>query len=132
MENILEKYKIIRYKIDNDNNGHHKIGCLILDKSYRNLYSFGYNKYNIDKFNRSLHAEEDAINKLRFTNKNKKVNILIFRISNDCKKIMLGEPCYKCINIINEGLKYKGYNLNKLFCTDINGEIIKKNIKRIC
>lgn len=124
MEILLNKYCDIRFKIENDNNGHHKIGCLIFDKSY-NICSFGYNKYNVDKFNRSLHAEKDAINKLKFNSKNKKVNVLIFRISNDNKNILLGLPCSNCKNSLILGIKNKGYNLKKIYYTDNEGIIAK-------
>ena len=132
IKELLIKYKNER-AFKNDYNGHKYIGCVIFDKNI--TYSFGYNKYykfNKKVFSNSIHAEQDAINKLKYTKKKKKVNVLIFRINKSFKKFMSVLPCCKCRLRLKYGILKKGYNLNKIFCTHVvdnktNFIIIKKS-----
>ena len=81
------------------------------------FYAFGYNKYAIGPNHQTIHAECDAINKLKYTNKSKKVDVLVYRISNNGKDIMLGKPCKNCQRRLYYGLYNKGYFLNRVYYT---------------
>jgi len=81
------------------------------------FYAFGYNQYNIGKNFLSIHAEHHAVNKLRYTKKKKKVDVLIFRICNKGENILLGAPCENCQKIMQDGIKAKGYTLNRVYYT---------------
>ncbi len=132
IRDLLNKYKDVR-SVKNDYNGHKYIGCIIFNKNI--TYSYGYNiynKFNKNVFSNSIHAEEDAIYKLKYTKKKKKVNVLIFRINKSFNKFMTVLPCYKCRLKLKYGLIKKGYNLNKIYCTNvidnkINFIVIKKS-----
>ena len=65
-----------------------------------------------------MHAEIDAIRKLK-TNyrKPKSVIALIFRISKDGNKILLGKPCEKCKYQLENTIRKKGYNVSKIYYT---------------
>ena len=114
---LLDIYKCKRYH-GNDHRGHKNIGCVI----FRNgiVESYGYNLYNTNKWHGSIHAEEAAINKLKKSNKNKKVDVLIFRINKSYEKIMTCLPCNECKRRLKFDIDKKGYNLNKIFCTYVN------------
>ena len=84
------------------------------------FYAFGYNQYNIGKNFLSIHAEHHAVNKLRYSKKRKKVDVIIFRISNNGKNILCGSPCENCQKILRNGIKQKGYTLNRVYYTETN------------
>ena len=82
------------------------------------FYAFGYNKYNLYGTTRTIHAEMDAVLKLRKNYyKHKSVVVLIFRISKDGKKILLGKPCDRCKYKLETIIRKKGYNLSKIYYT---------------
>lgn len=88
------------------------------------FYAFGFNQYNIDKKFTSIHAEHDAVNKLRYCyKKKKKVDVLIFRVSKNGEDVMLGAPCENCRRHLKNGIKAKGYKLNKVYYTTNYGDI---------
>lgn len=114
-------YSCERLKIKNNHNGRAYIGCVIFNKN--NCYSYGINQYNIDfKFN-TIHAEVDAVKKLKKNNKQKKVNMIVFRINKDEKQLCNAKPCINCIKTIQNELKKKNYRLksNKCWYTDQQG-----------
>ena len=65
-----------------------------------------------------MHAEIDAIIKLK-TNyrKQKSVIALIFRISKDGNKFLLGKPCVNCKYQLENTIRKKGYNVSKIYYT---------------
>jgi cytidine deaminase len=94
------------------------------------FYAFGYNQYNIGINFLSIHAEHHAVNKLRYSNKRKKVDVIIFRICNNGEDILCAAPCENCQRILINGIKNKGYILNRVYYTNKLNETfscIKKN-----
>ena len=82
------------------------------------FYAFGYNKYNLYGTTRSIHAEIDAIKKLKKNyGKSKSVIVLIFRISKDGSQILLGKPCDNCKSKLNNTLRKKNYRLSNIYYT---------------
>ena len=88
------------------------------------FYAFGYNQYNTDKNFSTIHAECHAINKLPYTSKRTRVNVLVFRICNKGNNIMIGMPCESCKKKIKDGINNKGYILNRIYYTDGNDNIL--------
>ena len=93
------------------------------------FYAVGYNQYNVGKFNGhfydSLHAEVDAMQKLKIntnTNKLKKINLFVFRINNS-KEFRNSRCCNNCINSIYKIATKKKYKINKILYTDDNSII---------
>jgi len=95
------------------------------------FYAYGVNQYNIDlKFN-TIHAEVDAVNKLKKSEKQKQINMIVFRVNNSGTKLCMAKPCINCVRQIKISLKQKNYKLksNKCWYTDEEGEY--KHIKII-
>jgi cytidine deaminase len=122
IKSILNNF-ILKRSFKNDHNGHKYIGCVIFNK--KNIYSYGYNIYNTDSRKRSIHAEHNAINKLKKTDKRKKINVLIFRIDRSYKKVMTCVPCERCKKRLKEDIKKKGYLLNNIYCTSNDNDNLR-------
>ena len=89
--------------------------------------SFGQNHYPNNFYNPSIHAEHDAINKLPFSRKKQKINILVLRFNSN--KLCMSKPCDKCINMMYNLFPKKGYIIKKIYYSDANGNIIKTKLK---
>tara|TARA_B100000900_G_scaffold300910_1_gene259472 strand:+ start:500 stop:787 length:288 start_codon:yes stop_codon:yes gene_type:complete len=87
------------------------------------FYAYGINRYNVDYKFTSIHAEIDAVSKLKKSEKTKKVNIIVFRVNNSGTKLCMAKPCCNCINGIKRGFKKKNYKLkgNRCWYTDEEG-----------
>jgi hypothetical protein len=87
------------------------------------FYAYGINQYNIDYKFTSLHAEVDAVTKLKSSEKCKKVTMVVFRVNNSGTKLCMAKPCKNCINTIKSELKQKNYKLkgNRCWYTDEAG-----------
>lgn len=88
------------------------------------FYAFGMNRYNIDLKFKTIHAEIDAMNKLKKCEKTKKVNLVVFRVNNSGTKLCMAKPCENCVCGIRKILKEKNYKLkaNKCWYTNEEGE----------
>ena len=120
LHDIADDYVLRRAHIENYHNGRAKIGCVIVSDSFD---IFGINHYNIDtKFN-SRHAEVDAVTKLKYTEKQKQITMLVFRTNNKGDKLLMAKPCKNCVREIRRTLKFKNYKLkaNKCYYTDEEG-----------
>ena len=89
------------------------------------FYAYGINQYNIDYKFTSIHAEIDAVSKLRKSKKCKKVNMIVFRVNNSGSKLCMAKPCCNCIKGIKQEFERKNYRLkaNKCWYTDEDGEL---------
>ena len=93
------------------------------------FYGIGYNKYNINlnslnKHPQTVHAEIDACMKVRYTNKVKKVSLLVIRTNPAGTKLLMAKPCNNCIENSKRILNNKGYKLTKIIYSNENGELI--------
>ena len=99
-----------------------------------NILSFGFNKMgDINGNNSGIHAEHDAINKLKPLERNKRlqnINMLVIRINKN-NKILNSKPCANCIKNIKILPEKKGYKIKNIYYSNDNGEIIKTNIKNL-
>ena len=80
------------------------------------FYAYGINRYNIDFKYNSIHAEEEAMNKLKKYEKTKLVNILVFRVNNKGDKLLMAKPCNNCQDCISKNLRDKNYKLKGRKC----------------
>ena len=97
-----------------------------------NILSFGFNKMgDIDGNEPGIHAEHDAINKLKPLDKKKKlepINLLVIRFSKN-NKIQSSKPCANCIQNMKTLPKKKGYKIKNIYYSNDNEEIVKSSIK---
>jgi len=105
LENIL--YHSINKSIMNN-----KYACAIVYKN--KIISIGINKYKIFNINEnyesnkySIHAEKDAIRKVKNKNILQYCKIYIVRLKNN--KLEQGIPCQMCYDLLNK------YKINKIF-----------------
>ncbi len=98
------------------------------------ILSFGENKYNpsthIDSIKSSVHAEQNCVNKLPFTRKNKRINLLIVRFTKHYE-LSMSKPCQNCVNCMKTTYPKKGYIVKDVYYSTSNGEIVKTNLSRL-
>jgi len=89
------------------------------------FYAYGINRYNIDYKFTSIHAEMDAVSKLKSSEKCKKVNVVVFRVNNSGTKLCMAKPCCNCAKGIKDAFEHKNYKLkaNKCWYTNEVGEL---------
>lgn len=94
----------------------------------------GFNKYtNNNKFSNTVHAEIDALFKMKNLVKNDKkinsVDLLIIRLSNYNNSLKNSKPCHHCINYIK---KYNEINkkiaINRIYYSNECGDIVHESI----
>jgi len=97
-----------------------------------NILSFGFNRMgDINGNEAGIHAEHDAINKLKPLEKKKKlepINLLVIRFSKN-NKIQNSKPCANCIQTMKTLPQKKGYRIKNIYYSNDYGEIVKSNIK---
>jgi|TARA_B100000524_G_C23634537_1_gene364416 uncharacterized protein (UPF0333 family) len=89
------------------------------------FYAYGINRYNIDLKFSTIHAEMEAVNSLRKSEKNVSIKMIVFRVNNSGTKLCMAKPCDNCVKGIRRTLRKKNYRLkgNKCFYTNEDGEI---------
>lgn len=99
-----------------------------------NILSFGFNRMgDINGNEAGIHAEHDAINKLKPLEKKKKlepINLLVIRFSKN-NKIQNSKPCANCIKNMKILPKKKGYIIKNIYYSNDFGEIVKSNLKKL-
>ena len=78
-----------------------------------------YNKYD------SIHAEVDAVRKLKSSDNTKKVDILVFRTNNQGNTCLMAKPCTNCMHCLYQTCFRKNYKINRIYYTDIDGNILR-------
>ena len=88
------------------------------------FYAYGVNQYNIDFKFTSIHAEIDAVSKLKPSEKRKEVKMVVFRVNNSGSKLCMAKPCCNCIKGIKHAFNHKNYRLkaNKCWYTNESGD----------
>ena len=92
------------------------------------FYGTGLNWYNVDYKNATIHAEVDALNKIKYSRKTKKIIIIVYRINNAGTKYLMSKPCDNCMKSIKETLEKKNYKLHRGYYTDNNSQFIRFTI----
>lgn len=95
--------------------------------------SYGENHYSPGLFP-TVHAEDDAINKLPVLRRNrrhlKKIDLLVIR-ANQGGTVGNSKPCFKCIHDLYTKLPKKGYILDTVYYTDKGQVIVSKKFSHI-
>lgn len=121
------------------------IACILDSKNM-------YNKLNNNKLNRKhilsigcnstgdiygnypgIHAEEDALNKIKPLSNCKKlqnINLLVIRLSKH-KKLQSSKPCANCIYRMKMLPSKKGYRIKNIYYSTEDGNIIKSNLRTL-
>jgi cytidine deaminase len=98
------------------------------------VLSFGMNQLG-DSYGLKpgVHAEQDAINKLKSLNNKKKaesINLLVIRLSS--KNILQSsKPCAICIESMKSLPTKKGYKIQNIYYSDAEGNIIKTSLTNL-
>lgn len=99
-----------------------------------NILSFGFNRIgDIDGHEAGIHAEHDAINKLKPLDRKKhlqNINILVVRITKN-NTLHNSKPCANCLEIMKILPEKKGYRIRNIYYSDDNGNIVKSNLKKL-
>ena len=74
-----------------------------------------------------VHAEENAVNKLKLSEKNKPIDIIVFRTNKSGSDLLMAKSCTNCKRIMNKVLLSKNWKPRKLIFTDENGDLCKDN-----
>ncbi len=88
---------------------------------------------DINGYQPGVHAEHDAINRLKPLQRKKhlqNINILVIRLSKN-NKIQNSKPCANCIKNMKLLPEKKGYKIRNIYYSDDNGEIVKSSLKNL-
>lgn len=93
-----------------------------------NILSYGQNQYRSGS-TISIHAEHDAVNKLPFSRKIKKINMLVLKFSDN--KLSCSKPCIKCQNMMHNYFQKKGYEIKHIYYSSTDGNIKKITLNNL-
>ena len=85
----------------------------------------GANYYKVDKT--TIHAEIDAVKKLRTHEKKKKMKPIIlvsFRFNRD-GELKNAKPCHHCVTALKIILKMKNYRVSNVIYSNNDGKLVK-------
>lgn len=124
--------KIFRHSSTGECCGYAYIGCIACDLKKQKIFSSGINLYNTDlntNFRKSIpktiHAEENTIEKLKKSEKKKPIDIVVFRTNKSGINLLMAKSCTNCKNIMNKVLIEKNWKPRNLIFTDENGVLCK-------
>jgi hypothetical protein len=128
LDNLIETMKIKRLSGTNiDIEGTYTHMAVVFSSSFcpkkANILSYGYNYFSPKK-PKSIHAEHSVINKLAYSRKAQKINLLVVRF-NPSGKLMNSKPCRKCIEMMLDYFPKKGYIVKRIWYSNGNGDLIK-------
>lgn len=100
-----------------------------------NILSFGENKYspttNLESVRSSIHAEQNAINKLPSSKNLIKINMLVLRFTKKYT-LSMSKPCSKCLHHMTNFSPKKGYIIKNVYYSTGDNKIIKTNLSSLC
>ena len=65
----------------------------------------------------------NAVKSLKYREKKKKVDIVVFRTNKTATSLLCSKPCCNCIKGVYNTLHRKNYKLNKFYYVNYEGEI---------
>jgi hypothetical protein len=96
--------------------------------------TYGVNKYaDVGGLKPTIHAEQDAINRLPILPKKKtlaNINILVIRISKS-GKLGTSKPCEKCIYAMKMLPERRGYRIKNVYYSNVEGNILQTTIRKL-
>lgn len=96
-----------------------------------NILCFGMNQMaDSDGLKAGIHAEQDAINKLKplkYKKKLETINILVIRVSTK-NKLQSSKPCANCIEYMKNVPIKKGYKVQNVYYSDNTENIVKTSL----
>ena len=99
-----------------------------------NILSLGFNMMGDTSKNQpGIHAEHDAINKLKPIKRKKylqNVKLLVIRISKK-NKLQSSKHCANCIKTMKSLPEKKGYKIKNIYYSNENGVIVKSNLRNL-
>ena len=99
-----------------------------------NILSIGFNQMgDVDGNYAGIHAEHDAINKLKPLDRNRRpesINLLVIRVSKS-NKLLNSKPCANCIKTMKFLPEKKGYRIKYIYYSNDNGDIVKYSLKNL-
>ena len=112
------------------------IACILDGKNInkKNILSIGCNQ-NGDIYGNEpgIHAEEEALNKIKPLSYNKKlqnIDLLVIRLSKH-KKLQSSKPCANCIQRMKTYPSKKGYRIKHIYYSTQEGNIIKTDLRTL-
>jgi ribosomal protein L28 len=87
------------------------------------FYATGINEYAIDLKIKTIHAEVDTVNNLKYnrSKRHKKVNFFVMRVDKN-GNVCNSKPCVHCMRTVKQQLKFKGYHCQGIWYTNQLGE----------
>jgi len=112
--------------------GHYLHVAGLMDLKNNNLLCKGINHYITNRKYPSIHAEIDAISKLRpCKNKIIRLNLVVIRLNPYTSELRNSKCCIECLYYLNKKLQRRGYKIHKLYFSDQNGKIIKSSLSKL-
>ncbi len=100
---------------------------------FSSVHSYGENKPKVSATAGTIHAEDDAIEKLpslRRMRRLRRIDLLVIR-ANAGGTVGNSKPCITCIRALALKLPKKGYILDTVHYTDRGGSVISKKFSRL-
>jgi cytidine deaminase len=94
-----------------------------------NIISYGNNHY-VPSRTDSIHAEHCCINKLPYSRKPIKINILVVRFTKN-GQLSNSKPCSKCVKMMLDYFPKKGYIVKKIWYSNEYGKISKSSLNKL-
>jgi deoxycytidylate deaminase len=86
-------------------------------------YTFGYNKYEMTLNHGTIHAEVDAMLKLPYQKKVKRINLAVFTTNRDGTTLRTSKCCQNCLKSIDIIAKRKNYIVNRIYYINEEGNL---------
>lgn len=80
-----------------------------------------------------VHAEHDAINRLKPLERNKAlkpIHLLVIRVSKN-NKLQNSKPCVNCVQTMRTVPEKKGYRIKHVYYSNDRGEIIQSSVNNL-
>lgn len=126
INSIISKFS--NRRLINANFGSFYHFSLIFTKKKGVIYPISYGENQI-RYNKSIHAEVDAIDKIRDIGKFRKIFILVVRITKS-GEITISKPCKSCIEKMNS-FNCKNYKISRIYYSNKEGDIVKSSLDKL-
>ena len=89
------------------------------------MYNTDLNSKFIGYIPQVVHAEENAVERLKISDKKKPIDIIVFRTNKGGDDLLMAKSCSNCKKKMIEVLTQKNWKPRKLIFTDENGQLCK-------